>query len=386
MVLSGLYPKFMDIMKLLVYVPLLSPRIKYIFNFIFTDILKTQAGFSSNLAEFRASALPKISYAEVPVADEPFFKQADFLLSHTISVPNFRTTTFGDMLVPFAVDNSTLPFDVFAASFYFLSRYEEYLPFEPDAEGNYPAEQSLQSKLKLLEFPVIDGWALMLKNILLKHYPKLHFGRKEFAYIPVLGLWPPEKSLGLKLLAQMRKLVLKLPFSGSGSEQPPAKPGSLQQFLRENHRRYSLQPVCFFKPAEELTSSGDREISLPKSYLQLLKHGLSKDYRMGYSRKAGFRAGTCTPFYWYDLQLEKMTHLLVHPVAVNDLILKQQRTFNPEAVLQEWGRLMEHVKLLSGHFYIVWHRETLPESGKAKAGRRLYAQLLSNFLSLPDDI
>lgn len=42
--------------------------------------------------------------------------------------------------------NCFLPFDVFAASFYLLSRYEEYLPHLKDEHGRYPASESLAFK------------------------------------------------------------------------------------------------------------------------------------------------------------------------------------------------------------------------------------------------
>jgi len=371
-------------MKLLVYVPLLTPRIKYIFNFIFNDILQTQVGFSSNLAEFRSSILPKISYADRPVANEPFFKHSDFLLSHTISPPTIKTTTFGDMIVPFAIDNSVLPFDVFAASFYFVSRFEEYLPFQPDGDDNYPAELSLQSKLKLLEFPVIDGWALMLKNLLLKHYPTLYFAKKEFEFTPLICLYGNERPGTALLISKAMKIFGKLPFLNKKPSEP--KPGGLRLFLNEQHEHFHLNPIYFHRPALEVVMVCDKHITFPKSYLHLLKNGVMKDFRMGYSRTIGFRAGTCTPFFWYDLQLEKTTHLLVHPVAINDTILKQSRTFNIDEILNKWGRIIENVKLLNGHFYLLWHKETLPEFGKGKVGRRLYQQLLANYLTLPDDI
>jgi hypothetical protein len=366
-------------MKLLVYVPLLTPRIRYIFNFIFNDILKTQVGFSSNLSEFKSSALPKISYANQPVGNEPFFKNADLLLSHTIFPPNIKTTTFGDMIVPFAIDKSSLPFDVFAASFYFVSRYEEYLPFTPGQDGNFPAESSLQNKLKLLEFPVIDGWALMLKNMLLKHYPGLYFGKKDFAFKPLICMYTTgSPNLLQQALHLLGRLSMTRPKPG-----PAVKPGGLQLFLNEQHEKYQLSPVYFFKPSLEIEQGRDRQVTLPRSYLQLLKNKIIKDFRMGYPGTIGFRAGTCTPFFWYDLQLEKTTHLLVHPIAVNDFILSRHKTFNTADILNKWGSLIRNVKLLNGDFYIIWHKESLPESGKGKTGRILYTQLLTNFLSLP---
>lgn len=373
-------------MKLLVYVPILTPRIKYVFNFIFTDILKTQVGFSSNVQEFKASPLPKISYAEMPVGDEPFFKNSDFLLAYTISPPTIKTTTFGDMIVPFAVDNSSLPFDVFAAAFYFVSRYEEYLPFTANAEGNYPPEASLQFKLKLLEFPVIDGWALLLKNMLLKRYPKLHFGQKKFEFTPLVCMYDAPGMSSFNIFKHAVNFLRNIPFISRPRSAVQAKGSGLSLFLNEQHEKYQLAPVYFFKPSAGVDLICDRQITFPRSYLQLLKSGVLKDYRMGYDTTVGFRAGTCTSFSWYDLQLEKTTHLQIYPIAINDTILLQRRTFNIDETIDQWGKLIENVKLLNGHFYILWHKETLPEFGKGKVGRRLYTQLLSNFLSLPNDI
>lgn len=373
-------------MKLLVYVPLLTPRIRYVFNFIFNDILKTQVGFSSNLAEFKSSKLAKITYSDHPVADELFFKNTDFLLSHEIAKPNFKTTSFGDMIVPFAVDNSSLPFDVFAASFYFVSRYEEYLPFNPGADGSYPPEKSLQYRLKLLEFPVIDGWALMLKNMLLKRYPNLYFGKKEFVFSPLICLYKAERPGAASLIRRTLSFLSRFFKNGKDLATLTKRSSSLQLFLDEHHQKYELNAQYFYKSSAEIDQDGNRQIVMPRSYLQLLKYNKLKDYRMGYPDLIGFRAGTCTPFFWYDLQLEKTTHLLVHPIPINDHILKRTRTFDKDEILSKWGPLIRNVKLLKGSFYLVWHKETLPDYGKGKLGRKLYTEILSNFLSLPDDI
>lgn len=366
-------------MKLLVYVPLLTPRIKYIFNFIFTEILHTQIGFSSNLQEYHESELPKISYAPRAVKDELFFKQDEFLLGHSIKAPTIRTTTYGDMIVPFAVDNGALPFDVFAASFYFVSRFEEYLPFEPDHNGNFSAAQSLQSKLKMLEFPVVDGWALQLKNMLLKRYPNLYFGKKKFQLSPLICLYPSRETISFNFFKQAYEHFGNFLHLRTKPRVLNARQSNLQLFLIDLHSKHELEATYFYRPALEIDSVVDRKLSFPNSYLQSIKNGLMKDYRMGYLQTPGFRAGTCTPFYWYDLQLEKMTHLLVHPVAINDLMLKKSRSFDKDKVLNEWGRIKEHVIRLDGNFYMVWHKDSLPEYGKGKAGRQLYTQLLADF-------
>jgi hypothetical protein len=370
-------------MKLLVYVPLLTPRIKYIFNFIFNDVLKTQVGFSSNLDEFRQSALPKISYANQPVSGEIFFKNSDLLLAHSITPPTIKTAAFGDMIVPFAVEGGTLPFDVFAAAFYFISRYEEYLPYTLNHRGSYPVEASLQNKLKLLTIPVIDAWALIIKNLLLKKYPDLLFAKKSYEFLPLICMYSSNnKKTSIKglFLNLFKKITV---FLKRDSEEE--KRIEFQAYLQELNQEHKVNGMFFFKPPQQTDHECDGEILLPGSYLQLIKAGTNNDYRMGYAQTPGFRAGTCTPFYWYDLQLEKTTHLLIHPLTITNLDV-DDKDFRPQEILNQWKDLLGTVKMLEGQFCVLWHQNLLMEDGKEKTALKLYKEMLSNSLSLSYDI
>jgi len=370
-------------MKLLIYVPLLSPRIKYIFNFIFTDVLKTQIGFSSNLAEFKQSSIPKISYADHPVSNELFFRNSELLLSHTIVPPTIKTTVFGDTIVPFAVSGSALPFDLFAASFYFVSRYEEYLP----QQGEHPyftAENSLQNKLKLLQIPVIDAWALILKNLLLKHFPDLLFFKREFAFKPIICMQPDlHKSGRLMHLADMVFKKIKARFSKN--EIIDTSQG-VRQYVLDVQAPYAAEAMFFSSDCKNVDEACDGDIELPDTYLKSIRSGANNDYRMGYASTPGFRAGTCTPFYWYDLQLEKSTHLLIHPIAFNDAGYKMDKHFNVPIKVQYLKNLFDTVKLLEGRFYMVLHQDNLSDGERGKTGRKFYKEMLMNFLTLPQDV
>ena len=57
-------------------------------------------------------------------------------------------------------------FDFFAASFYLVSRYEEYLPHLKDSYNRYKAEESIAYKYGFLEKPIINIWA---KNFIINH-------------------------------------------------------------------------------------------------------------------------------------------------------------------------------------------------------------------------
>jgi hypothetical protein len=373
-------------MKLLVYVPLLTPRIKYIFNFIFNDVLKTQVGFSSNLAEFKQSELPKISYADHPVAGEMFFKNSELLLAHNIVQPNIKTTVFGDTIVPFAVDGSTLPFDVFAASFFFLSRYEEYLPFKQSEYNYFSAEQSLQHKLKLLEIPIIDAWALILKNILLKKFPKLLFFNKHFTFNAVVCMVPSASVKSGRIARVASKLMSKVGAKFSANKYILDKQVEIRNFIQSLHDPYGTPAHFYYNRPKDLVNECQGEMRLPESCLKSINSGITNDFRMGYPKTPGFRAGTCTSFHWYDLQLEKITHLLLHPIAVNDLSLKIDRNTNTSQILGQWRNLFDTVHLLQGNFCMLWHQDNLLSGDKGRAGRKLYKEMLGTFLPLTHDL
>ena len=59
-----------------------------------------------------------------------------------------------------------------------------------------------------------------------------------------------------------------------------------------------------------LTETHFSKISIPQSYRQLIELEIKRTYTMGYINHVGFRAGTCTPFLFYDLDFEIQTPLI----------------------------------------------------------------------------
>lgn len=434
-------------MKLLIYSPRVTPRIKYIFNFIFREVLLCDFELTSIAADFIKSDQPKLSYASHALTDEVFFYCSPLLTQHTVEPIDLNITLFGDQKVPFAVNDSTLPFDIFAASFYFLSRYEEYLPFTPDEHQRYPAAQSLQYELNLLETPIIDSWALILKNILRKRFPELSFGKRKFEFIPTInvdrayhfranGLIKNTASVFKAAMRFDTTKILEIISTGLGR----IDPFDTYHYLSEIHYQYKLKAIFFFllaknghhkfdqniNPNEEALINLVKEVSLntqvgvlpsytsaiatekineelahlqkiihkkidlsrqhflklhiPHTYLQLIKAGINHDYSMGYATKAGFRAGTCTSFFWYDLQLEKQSHLKVHPFVVMDVTLQHYLKLSPTQAIAKINELMLEVKLVNGTFCSLWHNEGVSETGKWIGWKTVYEEMLKHTL------
>jgi hypothetical protein len=67
-------------------------------------------------------------------------------------------------------------------------------------------------------------------------------------------------------------------------------------------------------------------VDLPHTYRNLVEAEFTDDFTMGYTHEIGFRAGTCTPFYFYDIPLELQQPLKVHPFAVHDYAFQYMKT------------------------------------------------------------
>ena len=161
----------------------LTPRLKYAFDLIFGTILKTDIRLITDEQEFIESPLPKFKYGESPTGENIlFFKAVRLLFERGISK---QEVTYGsDTSFPriFLVNEGSMSFDPFAASFYLVTRYEEYLPHLKDRYGRYEAHQSIAYKRSFLERPVVNIWATQIKRILLEKFPHLSFGISTFQY------------------------------------------------------------------------------------------------------------------------------------------------------------------------------------------------------------
>lgn len=110
-------------------------------------------------------------------------------------------------------------------------------------------------------------------------------------------------------------------------------------------------------PAPKRHSNWEEKLKIPKSYLRLTTKNIDQDYSMYYPDTPGFRAGTCSPFYWYDLQIEKQSQLKIYPIALTDSGLRSGKT--SKDLLLQLNELMAHVKLVNGSFYSLWQDKSI---------------------------
>jgi len=109
--------------------------------------------------------VPRINYSgnDIPgcLNIEPHIILLDFgVKDYSIEVnnnPNYFKIFFKN-------DNTEVPFDLFGAAFWLLSRYEEYLPFKTDQFNRFHYKSSIAYQYDFLNVPLINLWLDELKK------------------------------------------------------------------------------------------------------------------------------------------------------------------------------------------------------------------------------
>ena len=173
-------------MDMLILVPKTTNRLHYIFELIIKDLLGISFKFTTDNETFTSFNGPKLHYGNNQFWNEPFQKATNILFEHDITEKELKIIDYKDVKAFFPVYNekSILPFDIFAASFYLVTRYEEYLPHINDKHDRFQAKDSILFKMNMLEKPLVNIWAIELGNILTAIYPDLHLKKKAFTFIP----------------------------------------------------------------------------------------------------------------------------------------------------------------------------------------------------------
>lgn len=177
-------------MTFLIYTKQITNRCKFIFDLIFKENFGISYKIISNFQEFETLDGYKLNYSKKHILKVPFIYSSNLLFQRNIEEQEFETASFGNHPVIFATrdENSDLPFDIFAASFFLITRYEEYLPNKRDKYDRFNPKTSIAYKYKFLDKPLVNIWINQLKNILNAYYPNVAFVEKKFSFKPTFDI------------------------------------------------------------------------------------------------------------------------------------------------------------------------------------------------------
>ena len=428
---------------LLVYTHNITPRLKYIFKHICTRILGLEVSFTTKIEEFIAYDSFKLSYTKQQLGNEFFIKSHDILFEQGLNDIDINVQKWGrTKCFFFSGDKSALPFDIFAAAFYLLSRYEEYLPHVKDQYGRFLATESIAFKHGFLQQPVVDIWAYKFKEILQVQFPECVFAKRQYSIKPLIDV-PSAYHFKLKGIMRsfggtvkdlfqfkFRSLYYRFmvifglkhdpydTFKYIINKQKQSKSKFLFFFLIGEYSTYdkginpnkkkfvslikhvadycevglktsffAIDDVTILKKEKlkmedivntKLNASRQSfsKLNLPESYRNLLELEILEDYTMGYVNHMGFRAGTCTPFLFYDLDYEIQTPLKIHSYHLMDYtLLKTNSLLDKKKVLDE---IINEVKQVDGEFVPVFHNYTFSEIERWYGFKELFNIILES--------
>lgn len=429
---------------MLVLVPKITNRLKYIFDLLLGDLLGVDVSFTTSENEYRAFENAKFAYG-VALNDGGLYFASNRLLFET-GIASYEVSyfDFAGSGAFFAVYHkaSALPFDVFAASFFLVSRYEEYLPHMRDEHGRFRASQSEAYRHGFLRKPLVNLWSLEVKKILEKWFPETEFKQPKFKYqatvdidaafaykhkgltralggfvkalrlndyrefkerLDVLLNRIPDPFDTYKLhLALQQKYSLKVIFFflladyGPNDKNIPVHNRYFRQVIRELadyadigiHPSYASaeKPGVLQQEITRLSNILHREITksrqhflrleMPLTYRNLINCDITEDYTMGYAEEPGFRASICTPFSFFDLDLDTKTSLKIFPFAVMDGTLNDYMNLTPAQAIDVISGLIKEVKTVGGTFISLWHNSTLNDKNHWKGWLTVYEEMI----------
>ena len=170
---------------LLIYVPKLTNRIGYTFNLVFKNVLKTDYLITTDKDYFVAYQGEKLSYGNEFLPNSLHIYSSDLLLQTSIGFVDLKPFKYKDTFAFFPTHdpNSLFPFDIFAAIFYLVSRYEEYLPHQIDEHSRFEPKESILYEHNLLQKPVVNIWIQELSEKIKEVFPDFNFPKNQFKAI-----------------------------------------------------------------------------------------------------------------------------------------------------------------------------------------------------------
>ncbi len=332
---------------------------------------------------------------------------------------------------------NTYPFDIFSAAFYMLSRYEEYGNKAKDQYGRFPAKKSLAYQHNFLHLPIVDIWLTEFFKRLTSHASSSIVHKKttvNFTYDVDVAYAYKGREI-TRLAGSALKDVLRIkPYNLA--QRTAVLAGYLEDPFDTYHyiQKETINPIVFFllsrrktrydrniNPKKEVLKDLIKEVktwspvgihpsfyssekekkmidekkiledisgsaviksrqhylkfSVPQTFRHLLRNGIQEEYSMAFAETPGFRAGTCTPFYFFDVEKDEPTSLKLFPACIMESTFRDDMIMPAKDALPYFKHYFDEVNKVNGHFISIWHNDTLAANNKQHF-RWLHQQIL----------
>lgn len=273
---------------MIIYSHTLTPRLQYVVDFL-SQYYQTAIKIICDEEKYLAHPDPhKLNYSyHRLLPDEIWIHSHVLLFESTIRPVKIECFDFNGHRAFFKAEGDT-GFDFFAATFFLITRYEEYLPHPNDSYGRYAHTASLAFKEGFLHQPLVNIWLEDFRVLLAERFPELQLTKPQFSFIPTYDIdiaWS-YRNKGFKRNAGA---LAKLFFFGKwnsmmhrirvirGKRQDPY---DAYEWMDALHQQTGLKPLYFFLVAQQ-KGKFDKNIHPKNPAFQTLVQESAGKYTVG---------------------------------------------------------------------------------------------------------
>ncbi len=417
-----------------------SPALRYVLSFIFDSFYGCGCNVVSEKSALNLEA-PAINYSTDDIPGALQVIPTGYLFEDDLrAYPPIEIKLWQDLPCFFETSGKLIPFDLFGAVFFLLSRAEEYKKKEKDIHGRFLASHSVMNPSGITSRPIVDEWLMAFQVHIQNQFPQFTPVPRTFQWINTFDIDVAyayrHRGLVRWLGASLKDLIalnfsnlicrIRVHFQGSADpfdtyayQVEIAKGAETKYFfLLGNRSRHDKNlshgntgiqalikklseraeigihpsyasnnsPGILRKEIDRLRNILGRNVkisrqhylklTIPQTYRNLIKAGITEDYSMGFVDRPGFRSGTSTPHSFFDLEKQEHTDLKIVPLAVMEVTLQDYMGLSAKDAIDEYMNLIERVKSVNGTFVTLWHNESLSETGKWKGWRKVYEAMI----------
>lgn len=399
---------------IIIYCENINNRLIYVLDFLIKRVWRKNYVLTDNIHEFNLSDKLKINYSSQKISNAINIFPVGLLHSKGIKkdyVPAFEVNA-----------ESFYREDIFSNIFFNIARYEEWQKnFNPDIHQRFEWNNAHYKNIS--HKPYLDEHIRSFENYIQSAYPSfksIYFYQEIYTFDLDNILAFKGKSIlrtcgaFIKhLIKKEKQLLIERTKTLLNLQKDPLE--SVYEFIRISLTRH---PILFFiltqsntdkDRAAKLTSPQTKktlhyllqfaDIGIHPSYYSyhnnalikkeidalekilnqkiifsrqhflrwdiqitpkiLVQQGIQYDFSMGYASNSGFRAGTAHPFYYYDIENEKQTPLLLIPFCTMDGAYFNYHHQNMNNALTDILFIKESIRKNGGYFIPILHEVTL---------------------------
>lgn len=430
-----------------------APERKYIVNILFDEFLglkydinvKGGAKDYDIILENGKKIIIKDSFFSnfedgLDYLDKKYLPEKINILKNQFIVEKDIPVIYGDDEFKIEENEIVCGIDIFASSFFMLTRWEEYVNKNRDIHNRFPGTASLAYKYNYLDRPIVNEYVEMLWNMLkclgcnqkrkdkkhelvLTHDVDTIFKWKSFGLFTrnIAGDIIKRKNISLAfenvrnyfvnpyntfdyLMDKSESIGIKSRFyfmSGGITKYDnnykidEKKCIELVKEIRKRghiigfHGSYASynNPQQWEKEEELLERVCQSEVNegrqhflrfeVPKTWQIWEDNNMNWDSTLTYPEKEGFRCGTCYEYSVFNILTRKRLRLKERPLIVMDGSLVTYQNLSPEKAEKKIIKLIEKVKKYNGSFVLLWHNSSF-NNDLWTGYQEVYEKIVSN--------